>query len=110
MRSNCSFGLRGSRDSTTVPAQSLTLLNDPFVVSVAEHCAKRVLDGAGDSTGARIEALFETILAREPSPEEAARFAGLADRLTTLNPASELEEWRDLAHVLLNTKELLYVE
>ena len=105
---------RGNRDVTTVPAQSLALLNDPFALSIAQRCAERVLASPASSTAERIEALFRAILVRSPDADEAERFAVLADRLETLRPADdaqgELEAWRDLAHVLLNTKELLYVE
>jgi hypothetical protein len=102
---------RGSRDTTTVPAQSLALLNDPFVLEAAERCAKEVLAGAGPSTRERIDGLFRAILARDPSKQEHERFSALADRMATLSGGEdELHAWRDLAHVLLNTQEFLYVE
>jgi len=53
------------------------------------------------------------VLARSPSQEETTRFAGLIDRLATLRDSSSGDDsalWRDVAHVLLNTKEFLYVE
>jgi hypothetical protein len=107
---------RGVRDTTTVPAQSLTLLNDPLVISAAEHCAARVLARVGTSNEQRIAGIFEAVLSRSPSQEETTRFAGLIDRLATLRDSSagdvsdESVLWRDVAHVLLNTKEFLYVE
>jgi len=107
---------RGSRDSTTVPAQSLALLNDPLVTEAAGLCARRVLAENGEALGDRLDGLFRIILAREPSAPERRRFAALADRLATLrSPSSdqapaEVDVWRDLAHVLLTTKEFLYVE
>ncbi|MBI1356567.1 MAG: DUF1553 domain-containing protein [Acidobacteria bacterium] len=111
---------RGARDSTTVPAQSLTLLNDPFVAEVAASCSRRVLSDAGGSLPERIDALFEAILAREPTADERRRFTVLADRLQTLEAqdgeaqngegqVGEAAVFRDLAHVLLTTKEFLYV-
>jgi hypothetical protein len=107
---------RGVRDVTTVPAQSLALLNDPFVLAVAERCAEDVLASAGPSNGERIDQLFRAVLSRSPSEQEKARFTELADRLATLrgtssgDGADELGVWSDLAHVLVNTKEFLYVE
>ncbi len=107
---------RGSRDSTTVPAQSLALLNDPLVTEAAGLCARRVLAENGKALGARVDGLFRIVLAREPSAQERRRFAALADRLATLrSPSSdqapdEADVWSDLAHVLLTTKEFLYVE
>ena len=35
---------KGRRDVTNVPAQSLTMMNDPFIISLAERLAKA---GAG---------------------------------------------------------------
>ena len=107
---------RGARDVTTVPAQSLALLNDPFVLAVAERCAEDVLASAGPTNRARINQLFQVVLSRSPSEQETARFTELADRLATLRATSsgdgadELGVWSDLAHVLVNTKEFLYVE
>ncbi len=49
---------RGSRDVTNVPAQALTLLNDPFVIAEAEACARRLLASPVASVDARIEQLF----------------------------------------------------
>src|SRR5207244_10227374 len=34
----------GKRDVTTTPSQSLTLLNDPFVIGQAEHWARRLVE------------------------------------------------------------------
>ena len=103
---------RGARDVTTVPAQSLALLNDPFVVTIAERCAEKLRTGETIPTDERIERLYRMILARDPSPEEVATFEGLAERLEAIGPsrAGDAAVWTDLAHVLLNTKEFLYVE
>ena len=103
---------RGARDSTTVPAQSLALLNDPFVLEIAERCAERILDAGESSRDERLDALFRATLSRAPTPEETSRFSALADRFTALHeaPADSIAVWRDLAHTLLNAKELIYVD
>lgn len=59
---------RGKRDATNVPAQSLALLNDPFVIQLAEGVAKRVDRAA--SVDERITSIFHYVLRREPTAEE----------------------------------------
>ena len=62
---------KGRRDETNVPAQSLTMMNDPFVISLADRLAKRV---RGDKTlttsEAQIRSLFQLTLNRDPSVKE----------------------------------------
>jgi hypothetical protein len=60
----------GRRDVTNVPAQSLTLLNDPFIISQAGRWAA-TLEGQDDD--ARIRRLFETALTRPPTASETAQ-------------------------------------
>ena len=107
---------RGRRDVTNVPAQALTLLNDPFVISEAKTCADKLLARPGGSVEERIAELFRTALGRGPSEVEEERFRGLAAELASLRevPRAELidnpEVWKDLAHAVLNLKEFLYIQ
>jgi hypothetical protein len=107
---------RGSRDVTNVPAQALTLLNDPFVITMAQECAKRLLDGPAESIDARVEDLFRAALRRRPSTTERERFRELAAQLAGLYrvPNEELMNnltvWKDLAHILFNSKEFVYIQ
>lgn len=73
----------GRRDVTNVPAQSLTLLNDPFLIDQAGHFATRIREahpGADETT--MIRALFEAALNRPPSDTE---LAGAKEFLSTLS-------------------------
>ena len=107
---------RGKRDVTNVPAQALAMLNDPFVVSAAANCAERLLDRPAATVEARIADLFRTVLGRLPNAVEQERFRGLAAELASLHeiPRPDLinsqEVWKDLAHVVLNFKEFLYIQ
>jgi hypothetical protein len=62
----------GQREETTVPAQSLFLLNSPFVREKAAVLAKSTLAQRGTQS-AKIRLLFEQVLNREPSREETER-------------------------------------
>jgi hypothetical protein len=104
---------RGARDVTNVPAQSLTLLNDPFVQAEAEACASRLLRDRASSVEVRITALFRAALSRDPTSAETERFRGLAGKLATLHGVQDtvnsLPVWKDLAHTVFNLKEFIYV-
>ncbi len=72
------FATKGRRDVTNVPAQSLTLLNDPFVIAQAETWATRLTSEESlPDDSARVRAMFERALARDPRPEELEAALGL---------------------------------
>ena len=74
----------GRRDVTNVPAQSLTLLNDPFLIDQAKKWAATMRSSlppeADDET--RIHDLFETAVTRPPTPAE---LTGAKDFLAALD-------------------------
>jgi mono/diheme cytochrome c family protein len=100
----------GARDVTNVPAQALTLLNDPFVIAQSAKLGDRVLDGKPFDE--RLDALFRDTLARTPDDVERERFRGLSRELSSLlaKPADSREVWSQLAHAALNLKEFLYIQ
>jgi hypothetical protein len=65
------FSACGRRDSTNVPAQSLTLLNDPLVQNWSAQWAARVLAEAKDDQG-RVQQLYRDAFHRKASDEEIA--------------------------------------
>lgn len=62
------FSSRGSRDVTNVPAQSLTLLNDPNVLRWSRDWAQRVLKTGPEDEGVR--RMFREAFAREAGAGE----------------------------------------
>ncbi len=109
------FTTFGKRDVTNVPAQSLALLNDPFVIRAAERWARALIAQTAESNEARVQRMFEMAFARPPSAaeaEQAQRY--LADLAVQhgVEPAklsSSLEVWRDFAQSLFNLKEFIYL-
>ncbi len=102
----------GKRNSSNVPAQALTLMNDPFVEERAVHLADSVLAIDGESE--RLEALWLRVLGRLPSESELAAWQGYARDGAEGAEAddSEFEDpaaWVDLAHVLFNVKDFLFL-
>jgi Protein of unknown function (DUF1553)/Protein of unknown function (DUF1549)/Planctomycete cytochrome C len=99
----------GRRGTSNVPAQALSLLNNPFVQQQSSAWAKRQLASADRQ--ALIDSLYESAFARPPSSAErsaAARF--LEEQSTAKSSAQKLSACADLCHVLMNVKEFIYIE
>jgi hypothetical protein len=99
------------RSKTTVPQQSLAVLNAPLVVTAARQVAARVDREIGDTSNhdVRIVALWRAVLGRDPAPEERQQaqdwLAG--ESAGAVQPA---EVWQRLAHALLATAEFQFVD
>jgi hypothetical protein len=100
----------GKRNLSNVPAQALSMLNDPLVHELAQRWSVR-LQSECATPEARVQAMFWTAFARPPSDRELADcVAALAtesgtaqgDQPSTLRLA-------ELAHVLLCAKEFQYL-
>jgi hypothetical protein len=92
----------GRRNVSNVPAQALTLLDDPFVLDQARAWAGRARARPG-TEAERVDAMFREAFGRPATADELGRASAfLADG----RPAA----WEELAHVLLNVKEFLFVE
>ena len=104
------FTTLGRRDATNVPAQSLALLNDPFVIESAKSWADQLLrqTPTADAT-ARIQLLFQTAFARPATADELAQSrAYLAALGTDANP-HDPRVWQDFIQSLFNLKEFIYL-
>ena len=98
----------GRREATNVPAQSLTLLNDPFVLDQATHFATRALAQPGD-THTRIRWLYATALNRPATDAETTRAVAFLKQQSTAYGGDERRAWQDLTHAVFNLKEFLYL-
>ncbi|HZL87530.1 MAG TPA: DUF1553 domain-containing protein, partial [Pirellulaceae bacterium] len=110
------FSTVGRRNVSNVPAQALILMNDPFVVEQAKLWAKKVLADPGKTVEQRIERMYLEAFARRPTVDETtAVVAFLASQVrehgnATASPFGEERSWVDLAHVLYNAKEFVFVD
>ena len=103
------FTTVGRRDATNVPAQSLTLLNSPFVIDTAKQWAK-TLNLKKQSDSDKVDVLFIQALARKAtSAEQAAAARYLAD-LKVTHADQPAMVWADFAQSVLNLKEFLYLK
>ncbi len=103
------FSTMGRRNQSNVPAQSLMLMNDPFVFAQAVRWAERLpTDLPSDK---KLEGMYLAAFARPPGPEEMAE-ANAFIREQASHLAASLDDprvWADLAHVLFNAKEFIYL-
>jgi cytochrome c553 len=99
------------RTRTTVPQQSLAVLNAPLVVAAARQVAARVDRELADTwcPDARATALWRAVLGRDPSPEERQQVRDwlAGESASTAQPA---DVWQRLAHALLATAEFQFVD
>ncbi len=96
----------GRRGVSAVPSQALILLNDEFVKQQAHNWAAMEMDRF-DSHDARIGDMFERAFGREPLAYETAEVKAF---LAAESDRGEQEKWADLAHVLINTTEFIFVK
>ena len=99
------------RSKTTVPQQSLAVLNAPLVVSAARQVVNRVDRELADTwcPDDRIPALWRAVLGRDASPEERHQAQDwLAGE--SAGAAQPLEVLQRLAHALLATAEFQFVD
>jgi hypothetical protein len=104
------------RTPSAVVLQSLTMLNDTFVVEQAKYLAERVAREAGTGeAGRRVEVAFRLVLGRDPSPKEKAWSAELLAHHIHDYQGQKMsaDEARQIAlvhlcHMLVNTSEYLY--
>jgi hypothetical protein len=104
----------GRRNVSNVPAQALTMLNDPLVMNLARQWSQQVLNRFADQRPRqRIERMYEAALCRLPTDAELLAAESFMERQGELLeiPASERNDdsriWSDLAHVLFNHKEFV---
>jgi hypothetical protein len=109
------FQAMGRRNVTNVPAQALTLMNDPFVLEQAAVWARAALADGSAAPEARIDGMYRRAFARPPSADELAatlEFLAAQARQHGVDFAAQPRHeaaWGDLAHALFNAKEFIFV-
>jgi hypothetical protein len=94
----------GARGSSTVPSQALLMLNNEFVADQAAKWAARTIDASADARQ-RITAMYRAAFTRDPEPGETADNLDFVAKHT----GDERAAWTDVAHVLFNSAEFLYL-
>ena len=101
------FGPKGRRSVSNVPAQSLTLMNDPFILEQAKLWAKAVLEKDFDAEE-RIAQMVRSAHGTAPDQSQLKRFIRFAKQHPEAGK-NEHQVWADMAHVLFNMKAFYYL-
>jgi hypothetical protein len=104
------FTTIGRRSVSTVPAQALTLMNNPFVVQQAGYWGRKTLALPNLTPRQRIVRMYEEAYARTPTEAEAnAALVFLGEQDKAYGTPNDPRSWGDLAHVLINVKEFIFL-
>jgi hypothetical protein len=104
------FTTIGRRSVSNVPAQALTLLNNPFVVQQARRWAERALREGGGTDRERVTWLYRSGFGRAPDEQELREALDfLAEQGKEYKGSEVVRAWADLCHVLFNVKEFIFV-
>ncbi|MBN9518298.1 DUF1553 domain-containing protein [bacterium] len=102
----------GKRTPSTVPLQSLTLLNSEFARARAKAFAARLAREAGDDA-ARLALAFRLAAGRPPGPDERAACDGFLTKQREAyagRPDAAARAWADLGQMIFASNTFLYVE
>jgi hypothetical protein len=100
----------GRRNVSNVPAQALTLMNDPFLVQQARVWADRTRKDPAVPATESVERMYREAFGRPPGDDERAAALGFLDeQAKAYGKADDPRAWADLAHVLFNVKEFVAV-
>lgn len=101
---------RGARDITNLPAQSLTMMNDPFVILLAQEWAK-VLVESNREPAVLVDEMFERTFTRPPTAAERDRALAYLDSTATERGVTLKNHgvWADFAQALFCSKEFIYL-
>jgi hypothetical protein len=94
------------RDASTTAPQALTMLNGPFVIEQARQFARRLASRNDEDA---VVAAWQSILLRDPHPDERARAARLLAQQTA-NAGNRESAVAELVRGLMNVNEFLYVD
>ncbi|QDU28308.1 Planctomycete cytochrome C [Anatilimnocola aggregata] len=103
----------GERISTTVPTQSLAMMNSPFVRQQAEKLAQRIKPNADTSVAAAIDQAYQITFARLPTEPERARLVAFVEQQKAMlgtDAAATDKALVEVCQLLLCLNEFVYVD
>jgi hypothetical protein len=106
------IGTIGRRSVSNVPAQALILMNDPFVVEESRRWAEKLLGEKSSTAASRLGRTYEEAFGRPPTETELRDAESFLRKQAALlgKPIDDPAVWADLCHVLLNTKEFIFIQ
>jgi cytochrome c553 len=106
------FSTMGRRSVSNVPAQALSMMNGRLIAEQAACWAESTLSDESLSDADRIQLLYQTAFARPASDAELKAALEFIDEQSkpTANGDKSIAAWTELCHVLLNTKEFIFLD
>ncbi|MCA9106582.1 MAG: PSD1 domain-containing protein [Planctomycetales bacterium] len=95
---------------TTVPTQSLGMLNNHFMIDQATLLAERLAREAGDDPRQRVALAVRLVMGREATDQEIAGDLRFLETLRTEEQLSEEQVWQAYGLMMLNTNEFIYLD
>jgi mono/diheme cytochrome c family protein len=95
-----------TRNVTTTPIQALLMINGPWMISRGKAAVTVVRSQGIKEIDKQVEALYVQVLGRQPSDEE----LDAAEKFLRMKMDGKEMTLSDLAHVLLNSNEFVYVD
>lgn len=100
------FTTIGKRSVSSVPAQALAMMNNPFVRQQAQIWAQQILADPNASVSERITRLYRVAFGRAPTTKELESATGF---IASVGNPKDLRAWTELCHVLFNVKEFIFI-
>ncbi|MBA2112890.1 DUF1553 domain-containing protein [Bremerella alba] len=104
----------GKRSQTVLPAQSLFLMNNSFVIQQAEHMALLVTADPKATTEEKIKRAFHRAFQRDPAQSELMQAVKLLERLSgdssDVENTQQVRQWAAFCQALFAANEFRYVE
>jgi hypothetical protein len=104
----------GERVSTTVPTQSLTMMNSPFVRQQAEKLAQRIRPAQDAPPSAAVDAAYRIALGHSPSEAERTRMTAFIDQQAQAiggdAGAARDRALVEFCHALICLNEFVYID
>ena len=105
----------GERGVTNVPAQSLAMLNDPFIIQEAKRWADQLVHTDKLSTEERIDLVHRIAFSRPATEKEIDLSKHMLDYFQErslegderVSPSQQA--WQNLCHLMLNRKEFIFI-
>ncbi|MEJ6523180.1 MAG: PSD1 and planctomycete cytochrome C domain-containing protein [Opitutales bacterium] len=102
------FGTKGRRSVSNVPAQSLALMNDPFILDQCKLWAKGIMSKGKDNRE-RINQSYLMVTGKSPTEQVYEKLLNFIEVQSTAHGKIDERVWADLAHVLINSKSFLFL-
>ena len=106
------IGTIGRRSVSNVPAQALILMNDPLVVAESRRWAEKLLSDKSVAATSRLNRIYEEAFGRSRTDAELQHAESFLHQQAALlgKPSDDPAVWADFCHVLLNTKEFIFIQ